>query len=61
MDFEQIREILKEIGLGHNQSKVYLTLVKLGPNMAGKIAKESNIDRSACYDSLKALIKFLCL
>jgi sugar-specific transcriptional regulator TrmB len=25
--------------------------------MAGKIAKESNIDRSACYDSLKALIK----
>jgi len=25
--------------------------------MAGKVAKESNIDRSACYDSLKALIK----
>jgi sugar-specific transcriptional regulator TrmB len=57
MDFEQIRETLKQIGLGHNESKIYLTLIKLGSSMAGKIAKEANIDRSACYDSLKALIK----
>jgi sugar-specific transcriptional regulator TrmB len=57
MDFDEIREKLKQIGLGHNESKIYLTLVKLGPSMAGKIAKESNIDRSACYDSLRALIK----
>ncbi|MEI7719261.1 MAG: helix-turn-helix domain-containing protein [archaeon] len=57
MDFEQVRETLKKIGLGHNESKIYLTLLKLGPSMAGKIAKESNIDRSASYDSLKALLK----
>jgi len=57
MDFETTRETLKEIGLGHNESKIYLTLLKLGPSMAGRIAKESNIDRSACYDSLKALLK----
>jgi sugar-specific transcriptional regulator TrmB len=57
MDFEEIREKLKQIGLGHNESKIYLVLLKLGPSMAGKIAKESNIDRSAGYDSLKALIK----
>jgi sugar-specific transcriptional regulator TrmB len=57
MNFEQIRETLKNVGLGHNESKIYLTLIKLGPSMAGRIAKESNIDRSACYDSLKALIK----
>jgi len=57
MAFEEIRETLKQIGLGHNESKVYLTLVKLGPSLAGKLAKEANIDRSACYDSLKALIK----
>lgn len=57
MDFENIRETLKEIGLRHNESKIYLILLKLGPSMAGKIAKESNIDRSACYDSLKALLK----
>lgn len=57
MDFEQTREILKKIGLGHNESKIYLTLLKLGPSMAGRIAKEANIDRSACYDSLKALLK----
>ncbi len=57
MDFDQIRETLKKIGLGHNESKIYLTLIKLGPSMAGKIAKEANIDRSASYDSLKALLK----
>jgi sugar-specific transcriptional regulator TrmB len=57
MDFEQVRETLKKVGLGHNESKIYLTLIKLGPSMAGKIAKEANIDRSAAYDSLKALIK----
>jgi sugar-specific transcriptional regulator TrmB len=57
MNFEATREALKKIGLGHNESKIYLTLLKLGPSMAGKVAKESNIDRSACYDSLKALIK----
>jgi len=57
MEFEEVRETLKQIGLGHNESKIYLTLIKLGPSMAGKIAKEANIDRSAGYDSLKALIK----
>ncbi|MBU1136165.1 MAG: hypothetical protein KJ559_01510 [Nanoarchaeota archaeon] len=57
MNFETTRETLKRIGLGHNESKIYLTLLKLGPSMAGRIAKESNIDRSACYDSLKALLK----
>ena len=57
MGFEETRETLKQIGLGHNESKVYLTLIKLGPSLAGKIAKEANIDRSACYDSLKSLIK----
>lgn len=57
MSYENSREILKRVGLGHNESKIYLTLLKLGPSMAGTIAKESNIDRSACYDSLKSLLK----
>jgi len=57
MQFETTREILKQIGLSHNGSNIYLTLLKLGPSMAGKIAKEANIDRSACYDSLNALLK----
>jgi sugar-specific transcriptional regulator TrmB len=57
MGFEEIRETLKQVGLGHNESKIYLTLIKLGPSMAGKVAKEANIDRSACYDSLRALNK----
>ncbi len=57
MEFEKIRETLKQLGLGHNESKIYLTLLKLGSSMAGKIAKDANVDRSACYDSLKALLK----
>jgi sugar-specific transcriptional regulator TrmB len=57
MALEDIKERLKQAGLGHNESKIYLTLLSLGPCMAGKIAKEANIDRSASYDSLKALIK----
>ena len=57
MDFENIREKLKLAGLGHNESKIYLVLLKIGPSMAGKISKEANIDRSSCYDSLKSLIK----
>ena len=57
MGFENIRETLKKIGLGHNESKIYIALLKLGSSMAGKIAKEANIDRSSCYDSLKSLLK----
>ncbi len=57
MDFEKLRETLKQAGLGHNESKIYLILLRLGPSMAGKIAKEANIDRSTCYDSLQALLK----
>jgi HTH-type transcriptional regulator, sugar sensing transcriptional regulator len=57
MQFESIRETLKKVGLGHNESKIYLTLIKIGPSMAGKVAKDANIDRSACYDSLNALLK----
>ena len=43
MEFEQIRETLKKIGLGHNESKIYLTLLKIGPSMAGKVAKDKRI------------------
>jgi sugar-specific transcriptional regulator TrmB len=57
LDYDDAIETFKKIGLGNNEAKIYFTLIKLGPCMAGRIAKESNIDRSACYDSLKALLK----
>ena len=47
---------LERFGLSSNESKVYLKLLELGSAMAGKIAKEIQMDRSACYDALKKLL-----
>ncbi|MCX8194005.1 MAG: hypothetical protein N3G19_01430 [Candidatus Pacearchaeota archaeon] len=54
---EEIKVVLERIGLSHNEAKVYLTLLRLGTGMAGKIAKEAMMDRTSCYDSLKRLLK----
>lgn len=53
MDF---REVLEKIGLTKNESKVYLTLLELGPSLAGKIAKISELHRRPTYDSLTRLL-----
>lgn len=57
MSYEELLETLERFGLSHNETKVYLTLLKLGSAMAGKIAKEAMMDRTSCYDSLKRLLK----
>lgn len=48
---------LEKLNYSVNESKVYLTLVKLGPSLAGKIAKEAQLDRSSTYNALKGLIQ----
>src|SRR3989344_3175847 len=48
---------LEKLGFSVNESKVYLTLLKLGPSLAGKIAKEANLDRSSTYNALKLLME----
>ncbi|MFC1685735.1 TrmB family transcriptional regulator [Nanoarchaeota archaeon] len=57
MEYENIRLILEKYGLSHNEAKIYLTLLRLGQEMAGKIAKEAMIDRTSCYDALRKLLK----
>jgi len=57
MEYEKIKEILERFGLSHNETKAYLTLLRIGGSMAGKIAKESQMDRASCYDALKKLLK----
>ena len=46
---------LEKLNFSVNEAKVYLTLIKLGPSLAGRIAKEANLDRSSTYNALKQL------
>jgi len=57
MGYEEIKATLERFGLSSNEAKVYLTLLRLGSAMAGKIAKEAMMDRTSCYDALKRLLK----
>ena len=46
---------LEDIGLTSVEAKVYLTLVRKGPSLAGLIAKETGIHRRSAYDILYRL------
>ncbi len=64
MTYSIERDILTKIGLSKNESDVFLSLLRLGPSMVGKIAKESLLDRSSVYDALnkleeKGLVSFI--
>ncbi|PIN74528.1 hypothetical protein COV18_06520 [Candidatus Woesearchaeota archaeon CG10_big_fil_rev_8_21_14_0_10_37_12] len=48
---------LEKLNYSVNESKVYLTLIKIGSALAGKIAKEAHLDRSSTYNALKGLIQ----
>ncbi len=48
---------LEKLNFRGNESKVYLTLISLGPSLAGKIAKDAHLDRSSTYNALKSLIQ----
>lgn len=48
-------DILKEIGLSNNESKVYETLVKEGPLLIQQISDKSGVHRRNAYDSLSKL------
>jgi sugar-specific transcriptional regulator TrmB len=47
---------LEKMNFSINESKVYLTLIKIGPSLAGVIAKDSHLDRSSTYNALKELV-----
>lgn|SRR3989338_2951817 len=48
---------LQKIGLNLNEAKIYLTLLRFGSAQAGKISKESQINRTTTYDSLERLME----
>lgn len=48
-------EVLEDIGLSRNESKVYVALSELGSTSATKIARKSKLDRANVYDSLERL------
>ena len=45
------------LGLTRLESKVYLTLLEIGPSIAGVITRKSGIHRRSVYDALERLIE----
>ncbi|MEK6937390.1 MAG: helix-turn-helix domain-containing protein [Nanoarchaeota archaeon] len=52
-----MEKALEEVGFSKNESKVYLTLLNLGPSQAGAIAEKSKVYRTNVYESLQRLIE----
>ncbi len=50
-------EILREVGLSKNESKVYLTLLEIGLSTGGQIAEKSGVHRTNVYDAIERLIE----
>ncbi len=51
------KEILKELGLTHNEVEVYLTLLRSGSISVNRIAEKSGLHRQAVYDALDRLLE----
>lgn len=51
-----VHEVLQKVGLNINESKIYLTLLELGPSLAGKLSEKSGINRRTVYDILNSLM-----
>jgi len=50
------QKVLVNIGLSNNEAEVYLLLLELEEDLAGNIAKKSNISRPHIYDTLTRLV-----
>ncbi len=50
-------ELLREIGLSHNESKVYETLLRTGESSVQNISIKSKVHRRNTYDSLAKLME----
>lgn len=48
---------LKEAGLTDNEERVYLSLIDLGPSLAGKISRKTGLHRRTVYDVTETLIQ----
>jgi sugar-specific transcriptional regulator TrmB len=57
MNYNQIKEALESYGLTQTEIKLYIFLLSHGKASAGQVAKETQSDRSSCYETLKKLEK----
>lgn len=57
MNYIELHKKLEQIGLSKNEASIYLTLLKLGSEKAGRISKEVQINRTTTYDALKRLLE----
>lgn len=53
----EIGEVLREIGFGQREAKIYFTLLKLTSATASKVAERIGVDRTTTYDILSRLIE----
>jgi len=52
---DKLIEHLKSIGLNEKEAKIYISLIKLGPQPVSVIAKKISMNRSSCYNLLDKL------
>jgi sugar-specific transcriptional regulator TrmB len=55
VNIEKLERILFEIGLGENESKIYLTALSQGPTTAAVLAKQSGVKRTTVYSTIDTL------
>lgn len=55
MEHGKIKAVLTELGLTGTESKVYLSMLELGPESVQNIAKKAGISRTAAYEIIGAL------
>lgn len=48
---------LRDAGLTENEEKVYLALIEIGPNQAGRISRKTGLHRRTVYDVTETLIQ----
>jgi sugar-specific transcriptional regulator TrmB len=53
---ESIKDFLRSIGIGKNESEIYIILIAEGPLTAFEIAKKSGVHRSNVYDAVENLV-----
>ncbi|MBU2638201.1 MAG: hypothetical protein KJ955_04460 [Nanoarchaeota archaeon] len=51
------QDVLKSLGLLDSESRVYVSLLNLGPSPAGKIASDTRLNRMSVYKALDSLIR----
>lgn len=56
-NFMDIKDKLKELGLTENESKIYSSLIEMGPVNASLLTRKSGLHRRVVYDTLDRMIK----